>query len=142
MTALPTLSCRSLEESIRAASGCRPRGSWRAVGSCAGRTSRFSSQTRVGIRRLRGCAGLAAEWGLTFVSSPGNVVEYVEPCSSVKPCLRVVVPRRDPEAAVDLAWLDEDRLAVLVGAGFADRLLAIFEDGRLVSHPGPCCPGT
>ena len=74
-------------------------------------------------------AGLAAEWGLTFVSSPGNVVEYVEPCSSVKPCLRVVVPRREiPKPPRDLAWLDEDRLAVLVGGRF--RLTARWRSSR------------
>ena len=87
-------------------------------------------------------AGLAAEWGLTFVSSPGNVVEYVEPCSSVKPCLRVVVPRREILPPRDLAWLDEDRLAVLVGGRF--RLTAAGDlrgrPARLAS--GPVLPGT
>lgn len=110
---------------------------------CEGRASRFSSQTRIGIRRLRGCAPAWRPNGnLTFVNPPGDVVELVEPCASVRPCLRVVVSRREiPKAPRDLAWLDEDRLAVLVGGRFPlDRSLAIFDEGRLVSHPGPCCP--
>lgn len=141
--ALPTLN-RSFLAGVES---CRirvsPTGLVAGGGPCAGPTSRFSSQTRVGIRRLRGCApAWRPSGGLTFVTPRGDVVEYVEPCSSVKPCLRVVVPRREiPKAPRDLAWLDQDRLAVLVGGRFPlDRSLAIFDDGRLVSHPGPCCP--
>jgi hypothetical protein len=141
--ALPTLnrsvlggveSCRIKVSPTGLVAGGRP---------CEGRTSRFSSQTRVGIRELRGCApAWRPNGGLTFVNPPGDVVELVEPCASVEPCLRVVVSRREiPKAPRDLAWLDEDRLAVLVGGRFPlDRSLAIFEDGRLVSNPGPCCP--
>jgi hypothetical protein len=141
--ALPTLN-RSI---LGGPESCRirvsPTGLVAGGGPCQGRTSRFSSQARIGIRRLRGCAPAWRPDGrLTFVNPRGDVVEFVEPCSSVKPCLRVVVLRRElPRPPRDLAWLDQDRLAVLVGGRAPlDRSLAIFQDGRLVSNPGPCCP--
>jgi hypothetical protein len=141
--ALPTLSSSFLAQPRSCRIRVSPTGLVAGGGPCGDPAERISSQTQVGIRTLRGCA---PDWrpdgGLTFVNPGGDVVEYVEPCSSVKPCLRVAVPRdRIPKQPRDLAWLDEDRLAILVGGRFRlDRSLAIFEDGRLVSHPGPCCP--
>jgi hypothetical protein len=141
--ALPTLSRSSLAEPASCRIRVSPTGRIAGGEPCAGPRSRFASQTGVGIRRLEGCAPAWRPDGrLTFVSRSGDVVELVEPCASVRPCLRVVVPRREiPSTPRDLAWLDADRLAVLVGGRFAlDRSLAIFQNGRLVSNPLPCCP--
>ncbi len=141
--ALPTLS-RSVLSGVHS---CRirvsPTGLVAAGEPCGGRAERFPSQTRVGVRRLRGCAPAWRPSGrLTFVNRSGDVVELVEPCASERPCLRVVVPGDQfPKAPHDLAWLDQDRLAALVGGRFPlDRSLAIFDDGRLIANPGPCCP--
>ncbi len=141
--ALPTLN-RSILGGLKT---CRirvsPTGLVAGGTPCGGRAARFSSQTQVGIRRLRGCAPAWRPDGrLTFVNARGDVVELVEPCASVKPCLRVVVPQREiPRPPRDLAWIDQRRLAILVGGASAlGRSLAVFEEGRLVSNPEPCCP--
>jgi hypothetical protein len=144
IVALPTLT----RSALSGIASCRIRvsatGLVAAGGPCGGRAARFSSQTLVGIRRLHGCA---PAWrpggGLTFVNARGDVVEYVEPCSSVRPCLHTVLAReRIPKAPRDLAWLDGNRLAVLVGSGDnpLHRSFAVYSGGRLVSNPGPCCP--
>jgi hypothetical protein len=141
--ALPTLNRSTLAEPLSCRIRVSPTGLVAGGRPCAGPASRIASQTSIGVRRLRGCAPAWRPNGrLTFVSPGGDVVELVEPCASVRPCLAVVVPRREiPRPPRDLAWLDEDRLAVLVGGRFPlDRSLAIFEEGRLVSNPGPCCP--
>jgi hypothetical protein len=141
--ALPTLNRSVLGEPESCRIRVSPTGLVAGGAPCEGRSSRFSSQTRVGIRRLRGCAPAWRPSGrLTFVSPRGDVLELVEPCASVRPCLDVVVRRAEiPGPPRDLAWLDRDRLAALVGGSSPlDRSLAIFAGGSLVSEHRLCCP--
>jgi hypothetical protein len=131
--ALPTLS-RSVLTSV---DSCRirvsPTGRVASGGPCGDPDERISSQTQVGVRMLRGCAPAWRPNGrLTFVRSRGGVVELVEPCASIRPCLRVVVPQREVSRPIlELAWIDQRRLAALVRYPRQTSSLAVFEDGRL-----------
>ena len=131
--ALPTLS-RSVLTGVES---CRirvsPTGRVASGGPCGDPDERISSKTQVGVRMLRGCAPAWRPDGrLTFVSPRGDVVELVEPCASVRPCLRVVVPQREVSRPIlELAWIDQRRLAALVRYPRETSSLAVFEDGRL-----------
>jgi hypothetical protein len=142
--ALPTLNRSSLFELGSCRIEISPTGRVATGGACSARRSaRFGAQSRAGLVAFRGCA---PAWrpggGLTYVNPRGDVIELVEPCGSKRRCLRVVVPRSEiPKAARELTWVDEDRLAVLVGGRYRlDRSFAIFDAGRLVARSDPCCP--
>lgn len=136
VVALPTLSRSRLLDGVACRIRVSPTGLVAAGQPCGAQgEASFPAQTRVGVRELRGCAPAWRPNGrLTFVNRRGDVVELVEPCASARPCLRVVVDRREtPFPILDVAWFGPDRFAALLEDRRGNASVAVFGAGRLLA---------
>lgn len=138
---LPTLSRSRILNDVPCRIRVGPTGLVAAGWPCGLGKGRFVAQTRSGVRSLQGCAPAWRPGGsLTWVSPRGDVIEFVEPCSSVEPCMhRLVTADELPGRARDLVWLGENRLIALVGL-WQFGSLAVLVDGELASTRPLCCP--